>query len=261
MYEDYAFIRTAREGGILTVTMDNPPMNAASLGLHQELARIFGDINRDEDARVVIFTGAGKVFSAGGNLREMQEKRHDAQWHMRFMADAGRIVTSLIDLEKPIIARVNGHAMGLGATLALLCDFIIASTEARIADPHVKVGLVAGDGGALVWPMAIGMPRAKEALLLGEPLTAARAEAIGLINYAVEPALLDEKVGEIAQKLAAGPRKAIAYTKKAMNMVLRERATAMIEAHLKLEIETIFDPDHHEAVDAFNERRAPRFAG
>jgi len=260
MYENYNRIRISRDGHVLTVAMDNPPMNAVSPELHTELDRLFRELPFDDDTRVVVLTGIGRAFSAGGDLGELKENRFNHARHNKLFAEASRIVHSMIELDKPVIARVNGHAMGLGATLALLCDILVMSERAKIADPHVNVGLVAGDGGALLWPLAVGMPRAKEALLLGDPITATEAKAMGLINHVAEDeSALDAKVTEIAKRLANGPQAAIRYTKRALNMHLRTAATTMVDAHLKMEMESIYDADHHEAVDAFLEERKPQF--
>ncbi len=260
MYEGYEKIKILRDSHILTAAMDNPPMNAVSPELHTELDRLFRELPGDNRTHVVVLTGIGRAFSAGGDLGELKENRFNHVRHNKIFAESSRIVHNMIELDKPVIARVNGHAMGLGATLALLCDILVMSERARIADPHVNVGLVAGDGGALLWPLAVGLPRAKEALLLGDQITAPEAKAMGLVNHiAADEEALDAKVAEIARRLASGPQTAIRYTKKALNMHLRAVATTMVDAHLKMEIESIYDPDHHEAVDAFLEKREPQF--
>lgn len=259
MYENYRDLLIERRGSILYVTLNNPPLNPMTLRMHNELGTIFSDINRDTQTRVVVLTGAGKAFSAGGNIKDMRDKMDDVAYHLEFMAGGPKIVYGLIDCEKPIICRMNGHAMGLGASIALLCDIVIASDRAKIADPHVRMGLSAGDGGSLIWPQLIGFARAKEFLLLGDVIEAKRAAEIGLINHAVPLDQLDAKVDEIAQRLAKGAYKAISHTKKSINLQLRQHATALVEAHFKLELETIFSPEHREAVLAFLEEREPDF--
>lgn len=166
----------------------------------------------------------------------------------------------MLDLEKPIIARVNGHASGLGATLAVYSDIVVATESAKFSDPHVKVGLTAGDGGALMWPMLIGYQRAKEYLFLGDPITARHAEQLGLINYCVgDEAQLDAKVNELAERLASGAAHAIGWTKQAINMSLRQLALPAMEMGLGLETLSQMSADHEEAVSAFAEKREPRF--
>jgi enoyl-CoA hydratase len=162
---------------------------------------------------------------------------------------------------KPIIARVNGHAVGLGATIALLCDIIIAADHAKIGDPHVNAGLVAGDGGALIWPQLIGFARAKEYLFTGDLMTAAEAERIGLINHVVPADQLDDKVYGLARRLAGGAMRSIRGTKEAINIPLRQLAHSMMDLSLSLETQSNLSEDHQEAVWAFAQKRRPNFTG
>ena len=150
MYSDYRHIAASRRGRILTLTLDNPPLNAVNRALHDELSYIFQDVARDDGCDIVVLTGAGRAFSAGADLEEMKRATEDAALRSALMSRAPHIVHAMLALDKPVIARLNGHAMGLGTTLALLCDVVIAADTARIADPHVGIGLSAGDGGALI---------------------------------------------------------------------------------------------------------------
>jgi enoyl-CoA hydratase len=260
-YDGYRFIRAERHGRVLTLTLDNPPMNTVQMELHNELSRIFLDVQVDHEADVVVLTGAGNVFSAGGDVPNMQRRIDDPELFNRKNVEMKRIVFGLIELEKPIVCRINGDCMGLGATLALFCDIIIAVDSARIADPHVKMGYVAGDGGAIIWPQLIGFARAKEYLLLGDALSATEAARIGLINHAVPADQLDATVDRIVQRLASGAAKAIRWTKTCMNIQLRQIAHTMLDASLAYEALTNIGPDHQEAVNAFKEKRKPRFVG
>jgi len=177
------------------------------------------------------------------------------------MPEARRIVFRMLECDKPIIARVNGHAVGLGATIAVLCDIIIAADHAKIGDPHVNAGLVAGDGGALIWPQLIGFARAKEYLFTGDLMTAAEAERIGLINHVVPADQLDEKVYELARRLAGGAMRSIRWTKQAINIPLRQLAHSMMDLSLSLETQSNLSKDHQEAVWAFAQKRRPNFTG
>src|SRR6516164_9817116 len=161
------------------------------------------------------------------------------------MPEAKRIVFRMLECNKPIIARVNGHAVGLGATIALLCAIIIAADHAKMGDPHVNAGLVAGDGGALIWPQLIGFARAKEYLLTGDLMTAAEAERIGLINHVVPADQLDEKVYGLARRLAAGAMKSIRWTKQTINIPLRQLAHSMMDLSLSLETQSNLSKDLH----------------
>ena len=261
MYDRYQHIRFDIRERILTVTMDSPPLNAVGRPLHDELSNVFVDVARDQDCDVVILTGAGKAFSAGADLPGLLNATQDKALRTALLSRAPAIVHSLLSLEKPIIAKMNGHAMGLGATLALLCDVVIASNDARIADPHVGVGLSAGDGGALIWPHLIGYARARHYLLTGDQLTAPEAEAIGLIHKAVAADQLDDTVNAYAKRLADGATMAISATKKSINMELCRQAIASADAHAGLESYTMASDDHHEAVLAFIEKRPPVFRG
>ena len=262
MYEGYETLLIERKGKIVTVTLNRPQVrNATNPRMHQELERIFPEIGADPDAHVVVLTGAGSTFSAGGDLAQMQVSLNDhARWN-ESMAEARRLLTNLVELDRPVIAKINGHAIGLGATLALFCDVTIALDTAKIADPHVKVGLAAGDGGALIWPLMAGHARVRLKLLTGEAISGAQAAEWGLITEAHPAEALDARVDEIANKLASGAQVAIRGTKRALNMVLRQQIDVLIDAHLGLETMSHLSADHRDAVSAFVEKREPVFTG
>lgn len=259
MYEGYKYLKFDRRGLILTVTMDNLPVNAIGFGLHGDLARVFTEIEQDETCNVVVLTGAGKYFSGGGDLPQMLANLDDPGKMATEMTQAPRITHSLLALSKPIIARVNGHAMGLGATLALLCDIVFITDTAKIGDPHVNVGLSAGDGGALIWPHLVGFPRARHHLLTGEPMTGAEAKEAGMVHAAVSIEALDEAVYSYAQKLAEKPFQALSATKRSLNMTLCRQALADATSQVGLETLCMIAPDHREALLAISEKRAPNF--
>lgn len=264
MYEAYEALKIERRGHVLVLTMDNPPLNAMTRQMHLELARVFDDINRDPDARVVVLTGAGdRAFSAGGNIDLMVKRVVEADHDRWFEGnrEAKAILRGILDLEKPLIGRINGHAMGLGATLAVFCDISFMVKASKIADTHVKVGLVAGDGGALLWPLKMGFGRAKEFLFTGDVLSAEQAAELGLINHAVTLEELDEKVYGLADRLAKGATKAINGTKMAVNHVLKRLLEPSIDMHFAMETESYLSADHKEAVFAFKEKREPNFSG
>ena len=261
-YEKYECFQASYQGRVLTLIMNRPDdMNAVNKVMHDELGGIFYDAQLDDDADVIVLTGAGRAFSAGGDLAMMKRIADGSDEPFLRLVDAKRIVFSLLDLEKPIISAVNGHAMGLGATIALLCDTIFMSSKAKIGDPHVKIGVVAGDGGCVIWPQLIGYARAKEFLLTGKLLSATDAATMGLINYAVPTEQLDEKVNEIVQELLFSPRWAVRYTKTVMNLPLRELATKITDAAVAYEMYTNLMVDRKESVAAFQEKRAPNLTG
>jgi enoyl-CoA hydratase len=260
--EGYQTLRFDRDGRVLTVTIDSGlPMNAVDGRMHEELARLFIDLQRDEDSDLIILTGAGKAFCAGGDAQWFGEMiAHPAKFR-HIAPEAKRIITSLLDLEKPILCRLNGAAAGLGASIALLCDIIIADERALIGDPHVKVGLVAGDGGAIIWPQLVGFAKAKELLLTGDMVKATDAVAMGLINHAVPSDALDAKVAEIASKILGNPRWAVRWTKTITNIPLRTLAAQINDAAMGYEILSNMTQDRAEAVAAFREKRPARLTG
>ena len=261
MFDDYKTILFNRRGRVLEVTLNRPEkLNATDAVLHTELARVFFDISNDPDSDIVVLTGAGRAFSAGGDVAWMQDSIDEPERFQQTIREAKQIVFGLIDCEKPIIAKLNGHATGLGATIALFCDIIFAAEHAKIGDPHVSIGFVAGDGGAVIWPQLIGYARAKEYLLTGDLMTATQAAQMGLINHAVPADELDARVDAFADKLANGATKAIRWSKMSVNIGLRDLATKILDASLAFEALSNIDPDHQEAVRAFSEKRPPVFA-
>ena len=261
-YKHYKTLAVSRENRILTVTMNRPDvLNATDATLHRELSEVFYDLNLDQDADIVILTGAGRAFSAGGDTAWMQTMIDDPAIWRRTVIEGKRIVNGILDLEKPIIAKVNGPAAGLGATMALFCDVIFAAESARIGDPHVNVGFVAGDGGAVIWPQLIGFCRAKEFLMTGELVEAPRAAAMGLINYAVPDAQLDEKVDAFAKRLSRGAMQAIKMTKVSVNVALKQLVASVLETSIAWESVSNLTRDHQEGVNAFNEKRRANFNG
>ena len=261
-FESYETVSFSRRERVLTVTMNRPEkLNAVNERMHTELARIFHDITSDPDSDIVVLTGAGRAFSAGGDFNWFQEMIDDPRIWDKTRQEAKQIVFGLIDCEKPVIAKVNGHAMGLGATIALFSDVIFAAESAKFADPHVGVGLVAGDGGAVIWPQLIGYARAKEYLMTGDVISAGDAAAMGLINHVVADDDLDATVDAFVDRLSGGATQSIRYTKIAVNIGLRQLAHSIMDASIAYESMTNFTTDHQEAVNAFREKRKPSFTG
>jgi len=256
----YRFIRFSAEGGVLTVTLNRPEaMNAINAGLHTELSKVFADIAADRGVHAVVLTGAGKGFCGGGDLswfRDITRAEVDVLFE-----EARKIVVDLLEVPQPIVAAVNGHAAGLGATLALLCDVVYLADTARLSDPHVRVGVAAGDGGAAIWPLLVGPARAKEYLMTGDSLTAVEAERIGLVNHVVPAQEVLASATEMARRFADGPRRAVQATKASVNKLVRDAVNLVLDTSLALEKANFFDEDHKEAIAAFAERRPPRFVG
>ena len=259
----YHALRFDRAGRVLTITIDLAERaNVVTRELHEEMARVFDDAADDPDSDVIVLTGAGSVFCAGGDMRWLADELRDGL--APFVLEARtmkRIVHSLLDCPKPVIAKVNGDAMGFGATIALLCDVVFAADGARFADPHVKVGLVAGDGGALIWPQLIGFGKARHYLLTGDAIEAAEAERIGLIAFAVAHETLDDAVAKYAERMARGAQSAIRYTKIATNIALKQLLSSVFEAGVAFEGLSRHTDDYREGVTAFVEKRRPGFTG
>ena len=254
-YSGYEHIRFDRKDGILRVTLDRPDvLNAINQRLHRELAQAFFEIALDPHTRVVILTGAGRAFCAGGDLAWMEQMLAAPSPYGVMNAEAKRIVYGLLELEKPVICRLNGDAMGLGATIALLCDVVIASDTARIADPHVRVGLVAGDGGALIWPQLIGYARARELLMGGGIVEAKRAAEIGLISRVCAAENLDAEVDRLAGQWANGAIEAISWTKITVNIGLKQAMHAIMDAGMAYEALSMREPFHAAAVAKMRSR-------
>jgi len=259
-YASYKELVIQREGRVLTITMNQPGRrNAINGTMHRELARIFNDVAMDDEADVIVLTGAGDTFCAGGDIGWMQGLVAERNGMAKIAIEGKRVITSLLDLEKPLICRLNGDAIGLGATLALFCDMVIAVDDARIADPHVRVGLVAGDGGAIIWPQLIGYARAKEFLMTGDVIGAEDAARMGLINRVVPAAQLDQEVNRMVEKLLRGPQNAARWTKVSVNIGLKQLAASVIDASLGYEVASSMMGDHREGLSAFVEKRFPQF--
>ena len=252
----YETLLLERKDRLLTLTLNRPDvLNGVNGQMHKDLVDVIHFMTDDEGSDVIVITGAGRAFCAGGDLSYIAET---AQHPERFDADAQRakrIVYGLLDLDKPVVCRLNGHAVGLGATLALLCDIIFAADHAKIGDPHVHVGLPAGDGGALVWPARIGYTRAKEYLLTGELIPAPKAEALGLINHVLPAPELDPAVEQFCQRLLNGSTQAIRWTKATINLELKRIAHAVMDAGIAYEAVSVRSAEHQNAVGRLLKKR------
>jgi len=262
-YSTYEFIKVEKADRVATVTLNRPDaLNAVTTALHHELELIWLDLAADQDVNAIILTGAGRAFCAGGDVKGMASGSFTGVSKGRgpiTAANGRRLVQNILEVEQPIIGAINGDAVGLGATIALLCDITVVSETARFADTHVKVGVVAGDGGAVIWPLLIGPHRAKEFLMRGNFINGAEAGRIGMVNYAVPPEQVMPKARELAQELADGPTWAIRWSKLAVNKWLKEQANLIMDASLAYEMMTFKTQDHQEAVKAFIEKRKPNF--
>lgn len=247
---------------VARVTINRPAsLNAVAADLHTALSRVFIDLGERRDINAIVLTGAGKAFCAGGDIDWMKDAIRDPDSFEVVTWEAKRIVYSMLDCEIPIIGRINGDAVGLGATLALLCDITVMDSKARIGDPHVRVGLNAADGGGFLWPAVIGFGKARELLLTGDLLTAEEARQLGAIGHVVATEDIDTKVDSIVSKLRHGATKAIRWTKAGYTIPLRQMAHGHMDAGTAYECLTNLTRDHHEGVEAFAAKRKPVYTG
>jgi enoyl-CoA hydratase len=248
------------DDGVLVVTLNRPERgNAATFDMYRELGGIMRTLRAPVDAvGAVVITGAGGMFCAGGDIAMIQTFA-DPAVSLQVMEEGAHFACDLLSVRCPVVAAVNGHAMGFGASLALFCDVVIMSEDARFADPHVKAGIVAGDGGALMWPLLVGPNRAKEYLMTGDPLDGPTAERLGLVNHIVPAADVLPKALDLARRLATGPRHAIAWTKQAVNLPILQQALATMTLGNAQEARAMASADMVEGTTAFLERRAPQW--
>ena len=260
VFEDYQqLLFDRRDNGVLLITINNPEKyNATDEQLHGELARVWRDVAADPAVRVAVVTGAGKAFSAGGDLGMVERMAGDHERVSHMLKEMSDLVYNIIDCEKPIVSAINGVAVGAGVVVALLADIAIAAQDAKLGDGHVKLGVSAGDHAAIIWPLLAGMAKARYYLLTGEMLTGAEAERLGMVAKALpREEVLDEAL-RVADVLATGSQQAIRLTKKSLNHWLRT-AGPTFDASAAYEMLCFLGPDVVEGVAALREKRAPVF--
>jgi len=268
-YSRYEFLKVEVAERVATVTLNRPPLNAIHAPLHHELELVWPDLAADPDVNAILLASNCSVFSIGGDMEEGVAS--GSVWEPSgptgvgrgrgplTQANGRRLVQNMLDVEQPIVAAINGDAFAWAANMALFCDITVMSETASIADTHVKHGIVAGDGGAVIWPLLIGPQRAKEFLMRGNSITGAEACRIGLVNYAVPAEQVKSKARALAQELADGPTWAIRYTKLAVNKWLKDQTNLILDASLAYEMMTFKTNDHREAMKAIAEKRKPNF--
>lgn len=264
-YSRYQYLDIRLEEGIATLMLNQPDnRNAIHAEMHAELEHVWLDLAADREVNVIVLTGAGKMFSAGGDIKRMVNRYGtDEGWQFSIDTPAStkRLFQNILEVEKPIIAAINGDAVGLGATLALFADSTIISESAKFGDSHVKVGLVAGDGGAVIWPILVGPNRAKEFLMRGKLMSGKEVHEMGLVNHAVPADEVMARAMEIARELNALPPLAVRWTKLSINKWIKHQLNLILDASIAYEMLSINSRDHHEAAKAFLEKRPPVFKG
>ncbi len=259
-FADYQHLRLQRrEHGVLLITIDRPErMNATNERLHRELAGVWNDVAADEQTRVAVVTGAGRAFSAGGDLEMVQRMSGDYARVAAMAGEAASLVTNMIDCEKPIVSAINGTAVGAGLAVALMADISIIASDARLTDGHLRLGVVAGDHAAILWPLLCGMAKAKYYLLTAEFIDGEEAERIGLVSRCVAREEVLDTALQVADRIATGPQQAARWTKRTLNHWLRQAIPAF-DASVAYEMLSFLGPDVQEGTQAILDRRPPRF--
>jgi enoyl-CoA hydratase len=244
--------------GVLRVVLDAPGLNAIDARAHRQLADVWVAVDRDPDVRVVLLTGAGRAFSAGGSFELIDSLVRDPVARARVMREARDLVVNILGCTKPVVSAIHGPAVGAGLVAALLADVSVAARSARLIDGHTRLGVAAGDHAALCWPLLCGMAKAKYHLLTCEPLTGEEAERIGLVSLCVDDAEVHDRALAIAVGLAEGAQDAIRLTKHVLNHWYR-MFLPVFDASLAYEFYGFGTPDAAEGLAAHREKRAPRF--
>ncbi|HEX9848483.1 MAG TPA: enoyl-CoA hydratase/isomerase family protein [Acidimicrobiia bacterium] len=257
----YQFLRLdQQEDGVLVVTFSHPErLNAVSESGHRELVEVWLDVDTDDDVRVVLLRGEGRAFSAGGDYQMIERVIDDPTAHRRVLKEARELVRNIIECSKPIVSAINGPAVGAGLAAALLADIPVAGRSARLLDGHTSIGVTAGDHAAVIWPLLVGMAKAKYHLLTNEPIDGVEAERLGLVAKVVEDETLDSYTRELAADLASGAQEALRWTKHTLNHWLR-MAYPIFDASVAYEFLGFLGPDAAEGVAAIKDKRPPKFA-
>ena len=237
-------------GPVRIVRLNRPEaLNAADEQLHRRIAEVWDELAADDECAAVVLTGNGRAFSAGGDAGVLRRMNEDEAFRTATLDEAKQIVEAMVRFPAPVIAAVNGPAVGLGCSLAGLCDVVLIEERAYLADPHVSVGLVAADGGALTWPLLTSLLKAKEYLYTGERIPAAVAVEIGLANRVVADGTSVDEAIALAERMARQPRQALRDTKRALNKHLERAMDDVLEFALAAEAISSASAEHRARVE------------
>ena len=254
-YDLPAELTVEADGAVRTVVINRPAeLNAVNQALHWALANVWRQLAADQAARVVILTGAGRTFCAGGDLGWITSFLDDPVARDESLREGAQIIEEMLRFPLPVIAAVNGAAVGLGCSLAVLCDIVLMSEAAHLADPHVTVGLVAGDGGAAFWPLLTPILRSREYLYTGDRIPAATAVELGLATRATAPQDLLPQARRLAERLAAQPADALRGTKRVLNMHLSQALSGAMQAGFAAEAVTMQSAEHRDRLLALGKK-------
>lgn len=257
---DYRTLQIDRSpSGVTEVVLNNPErLNSVDVAGHRELTNVWTDLDADPETKVILLRAEGRAFSSGGDFSLIEAMMDDSAVHRRTLREARDLVRNLIECSKPIVSAVNGVAVGAGLAAALLADIPIAGRSARILDGHTTLGVAAGDHAVLIWPLLVGMAKAKYHLLTNEPIDGTEAERLGLVAKVVDDDQLLDEARRIAGRLAAGPAEALSWTKHTLNHWLRSAYPAF-DASVAYEFLGFLGSDPKEGLAAVKEKRPPSF--
>jgi len=245
-------IRVEADGPVRIVRFSRPDqLNAVNDELHTGIASVFPQLSADRDARVAVITGEGRAFSAGGDFDLLNRMANDRVLRRNVIAEGRELVLNMVRCRVPLVAAVNGPAVGLGCSVIALSDIVYMAESAYLADPHVAVGLVAADGGPLAWPLHMSLHLAKEGAFTGDRITAKRAAEIGLANHVCPDGEVLPAALKAAHKIAALPRQAVEATKRVLNMHLERAVLATLDFALAAETESFDTPELRANIDRF----------
>jgi enoyl-CoA hydratase/carnithine racemase len=259
IYDVPEVLQVEVDGPVRVVRLNRPDeLNATNHALHQGLAGLFPQIDADDGARAVVLTGNGRAFSAGGDFAYLDELTQDSALRRQTIIDGRQIVTGMVACRVPIVAAVNGPAVGLGCSLVALSDIVYMAESTHLADPHVLMGLVAADGGPVTWPLMISLQLAKEYALTGDRIPARRAAEIGLVNHVCPDAEVMDQALACAHRIASLPQRAVEDTKRVINLHLERAILATLDFALAAEDRSFGSPELRANLDRLKAKNEER---